>query len=314
MTRHAGVLVLATLLLGALALLALACGSAGFGWGTNGELLLLRLPRVLAALAAGLALGLGGANQQGVFRNPLADPGLTGVFGGALLGIALLLAGATDFTWNHRWALPAAAFGGALASSLLLVWLGRGGSSSKLLLTGLGLNAFTAAGTLLLAARFPEARDILMNGAAGDWLGTATLELAWLPILGCVLAALLLLTQASSLDRLALGEDMAFCLGTDVPRARRHGVLLTALAAGAAICLVGQVAFIGLLAPHLARALVGPRHRAMLPLAGLLGAGLLLLADTLGRSLWPQTPLSAAAMTALLGAPAFIWIASRRHE
>jgi iron complex transport system permease protein len=300
--------------LGALALLALACGSAGFGWGTNGELLLLRLPRVLAALAAGLALGLGGANQQGVFRNPLADPGLTGVFGGALLGIAFLLAGATEFTWNHRWALPAAAFGGALATSALLVWLGRGGSSSKLLLTGLGLNAFTAAGTLVIAARFPEARDILVNGAAGDWLGTATLELAWLPILGCVLAALLLLTQASVLDRLALGEDMAWSLGTDVARVRHQGVLLTALAAGAAICLVGQVAFIGLLAPHLSRALVGPRHRAMLPLAGLLGAGLLLLADTLGRSLWPQTPLSAAAMTALLGAPAFVWIASRRHE
>ena len=314
MNRPTGVLTVAVLLLAALALLALACGSAGFGWGMNGELLLLRLPRVLAALAAGLALGLGGANQQGVFRNPLADPGLTGVFGGALLGIAVLLAGATEFTWNHRWALPAAAFGGALATSALLVWLGRGGSSSKLLLTGLGLNAFTAAGTLVIAARFPEARDILVNGAAGDWLGTATLELAWLPILGCVLAALLLLTQASVLDRLALGEDMAWSLGTDVARARHHGVLLTALAAGAAICLVGQVAFIGLLAPHLARALVGPRHRAMLPVAGLLGAGLLLLADTLGRSLWPQTPLSAAAMTALLGAPAFVWIASRRHE
>ena len=107
---------------------------------------------------------------------------------------------------------------------------------------------------------------------------------------------------------------MAFCLGSDVAQTRRQGVLLTALAAAAAICLVGQVAFIGLLAPHLARALVGPRHRAMLPLAGLLGAGLLLLADTLGRSLWPQTPISAAAMTALLGAPAFVWIASRRHE
>jgi iron complex transport system permease protein len=314
MKRPAGTLALAALLLALLALAALACGSAGFGWGANGELLMLRLPRVLAALAAGLALGLGGANQQGVFRNPLADPGLTGVFGGALLGIALLLAGATEFTWQHRWALPTAAFAGALATSAALVWLGRGRSTAKLLLTGLGLNAFTAAGTLLLAARFPEARDILINGAAGDWLGSATLELAWLPILGCVLAALLLLTQASALDRLALGEDVAFCLGTDVAQTRRAGVLLTALAAAAAVSLVGQVAFIGLLAPHHARALVGPRHRAMLPLAGLLGAGLLLLADTLGRSLWTHTPVSAAAMTALLGAPAFVWIASRRHE
>ena len=161
MKRPAGTIALAALLLAALALGALACGSAGFGWGTNGELLMLRLPRVLAALAAGLSLGLGGANQQGVFRNPLADPGLTGVFGGALLGIALLLAGATEFTWNHRWALPTAAFGGALATSAALVWLGRGRSTAKLLLTGLGLNAFTAAGTLLIAARFPEARLLL---------------------------------------------------------------------------------------------------------------------------------------------------------
>jgi len=313
MDRRAGTIALAAILLTMLALAALACGSAGLGWGANGELFMLRLPRVLAALAAGCSLGLGGANQQGVFRNPLADPGLTGVFGGALLGIALLLAGGTDFAWNHRWALPAAAFGGALATSLVLVAVGTGHSSSKLLLAGLGLNAFTAAGTLVLAARFPAARDVLMSGAAGDWLGSATLELAWAPILGCAAASLLLLTQARALDRLSFGEDMATCLGTDAPAARRNGVLLTAFAAAAATCLVGQVAFIGLLAPHLARALIGPRHAAMLPLSGLLGAGLLLLADTLGRSLWAQAPLSAAAMTALLGAPAFIWIASRRH-
>lgn len=314
MGRTAVIWGLAALLMFGLVTGALAYGSAGWGWGANGELLLLRLPRVVAALAAGLALGLGGANQQGVFRNPLADPGLTGVFGGALLGIALLLVGATEFTWNHRWALPAAAFAGALATSSLVVLLGGGRSTTKLLLTGLGLNAFAAAGTLVLAARFPEARDIITNGAAGDWLGTATLELAWLPALGCFLAASLLLTQARSLDRLSLGEDVAQSLGEDVAKVRRHGVLLTAFAAAAAVCLVGQVAFIGLLAPHLARAWIGPRHRQMLPLAGMIGASLLLLADTLGRSLWPQTPLSAAAMTALLGAPAFVWIASRRHE
>jgi len=236
MATRAGALGLVAILLAALALLALACGSAGFGWGANGELLMLRLPRVLAALAAGCALGTGGANQQGVFRNPLADPGLTGVFGGALLGIALLLAGGTDFAWNHRWALPAAAFGGALATSLVLVAVGTGHSSSKLLLAGLGLNAFTAAGTLVLAARFPAARDVLVSGAAGDWLGSATLELAWAPILGCAAASLLLLTQARALDRLSFGEDMATCLGTDAPAARRNGVLLTAFAAAAATC------------------------------------------------------------------------------
>ena len=95
---------------------------------------------------------------------------------------------------------------------------------------------------------------------------------------------------------------------------RRDAVLLTALAAAAATCLVGQVAFIGLLAPHLARAIVGPRHGGVLPCSALLGAALLLAADTLGRGLWPQAPLSAAAVTAVLGAPLFIWIARGRHE
>jgi iron complex transport system permease protein len=269
---------------------------------------------VLAALAAGLALGVGGAAQQGVFRNPLADPGLTGVFGGALFGIAVLLGCAPETAWRHAWLLPAAAFAGALATSALLVLCGRGGSSARLLLTGLGLNAFTAAGTLVIASRSGESRELLTNGAYGDWLGMATFELAWVPILLCLTATLLLLPKARSLDLLAFGDDAARGFGTDVAGVRRDAVLLTALAAAAATCLVGQVAFIGLLAPHLARAIVGPRHAGVLPCSALLGAALLLAADTLGRGLWPQAPLSAAAVTAVFGAPLFIWIARGRHE
>jgi iron complex transport system permease protein len=275
---------------------------------------LLRAPRVLAALAAGLALGIGGAAQQGVFRNPLADPGLTGVFGGALFGIALLLGIAPEAAWQRAWFLPAAAFAGALGTSALLVLCGRGGSSARLLLTGLGLNAFTAAGTLVIASRSGESRELLTNGAFGDWLGMATFELTWLPILLCFAATLLLLPSARALDLLAFGEDAARGFGVDVSGARRNAVLLTALAAAAATCLVGQVAFIGLLAPHLARKIVGPRHAWVLPCAAFLGAALLLGADTLGRGLWPQAPLSAAAVTAVLGAPLFIWIARGRHE
>ena len=301
-------------LLAGLVVLALSVGAQGFGWGDGGSLLLLRSPRVLAALAAGLALGIGGAAQQGVFRNPLADPGLTGVFGGALFGIAVLLGLFPEAAWQRAWFIPAAAFGGALGTSALLTLIGSGGSSSRLLLTGLGLNAFTSAGTLVIASRSGESRELLTNGAYGDWLGMATLELTWLPVLLCLLAALLLLPLARSLDLLSFGEDAARGFGCEVGSTRRKAVLLTALAAAAATCLVGQVAFIGLLAPHLARALVGPRHAYVLPLSALLGAGLLLGADTIGRGLWPQAPLSAAAVTAILGAPLFIWIARGRHE
>ncbi len=301
------------LLLTILVVCALSVGAQGFGWGDGGSLVLLRAPRVLAALAAGLALGAGGAAQQGVFRNPLADPGLTGVFGGALFGIALLLGCSPESAWQRAWFLPAAAFGGALGTSALLALWGTGGSSARLLLTGLGLNAFTAAGTLVIAARSGESRELLTNGAYGDWLGMATFELTWLPVLLCGLAGLALLSLSRSLDLLAFGEDAARGFGCDVAGARRRAVLLTALAAAAATCLVGQVAFIGLLAPHLARALVGPRHAKVLPFSALLGAGLLLGADTVGRGLWPHAPLSAAAVTAVVGAPLFIWIARRSH-
>jgi iron complex transport system permease protein len=302
------------ILLAGLVLLALSVGAGAFGWGEGGSWAQLRLPRVLAALAAGLALGIGGAAQQGVFRNPLADPGLTGVFGGALFGIAVLLGLSPESAWQRAWFIPAAAFAGALGTSTLLALIGSGGSSARLLLTGLGLNAFTAAGTLVIASRSGESRELLTNGAYGDWLGMATLELAWLPTLLCMLAALLLLPLARSLDLLSFGEDAARGFGGDVGRTRRQAVLLTALAAAAATCLVGQVAFIGLLAPHLARAMVGPRHAKVLPLSALLGAILLLGADTIGRGVWSLAPLSAAAVTAVLGAPLFIWIARRNHE
>ena len=303
-----------SVLLAGLVVLALSVGTQGFGWGEGGSLVLLRSPRVLAALAAGLALGIGGAAQQGVFRNPLADPGLTGVFGGALFGIALLLGLFPEAAWQRAWFIPAAAFGGALGVSALLALIGAGGASARLLLTGLGLNAFTAAGTLVIAARSGESRELLTNGAYGDWLGMATFELAWLPATLCLLSAALLLPLARSLDLLSFGDDAARAFGGDVVGTRRKAVLLTALAAGAATCLVGQVAFIGLLAPHLARALVGPRHADVLPLSALLGASLLLGADTIGRGLWPHAPLSAAAVTAVIGAPLFIWIARGRHE
>ena len=284
------------ILLAGLVLLALSVGAGVFGWGEGGSWAQLRLPRVLAALAAGLALGIGGAAQQGVFRNPLADPGLTGVFGGALFGIAVLLGLSPESAWQRAWFIPAAAFAGALGTSTLLALIGSGGSSARLLLTGLGLNAFTAAGTLVIASRSGESRELLTNGAYGDWLGMATLELAWLPTLLCVLAALLLLPLARSIDLLSFGEDAARGFGGDVGRTRRQAVLLTALAAAAATCLVG------------------PRHAKVLPLSALLGAILLLGADTIGRGVWSQAPLSAAAVTAVLGAPLFIWIARRNHE
>lgn len=294
-------------------LCALSFGRDGFSLGENGELFLIRLPRILGALAAGWALGIAGSAQQGLFRNPLADPGLTGVFGGAILGVTLLLASSADFAWNNAWAMPAAAALGSLGAMVVLISLGRNQSTSGLLLAGLGINALTGAATLAMTTWAEGARSSITTAQLGSWLGMLTLEITVVPAFLAVVAGALLLTTAKDLDRLALGESAAQHLGTDTRRVFLRLAVLTALAAGAATCLCGQIAFIGLLAPHLARALVGANHRWSLPTAGLIGSILLLAADTAGRTLFAERTLPASAIIALVGAPIFIWLARRHH-
>lgn len=304
-------LALLLLCLGAGAI-ALVVGHNGLGLGENGEYLLIRLPRVIGALAAGWALGTAGAAQQGLFRNPLADPGLTGVFGGAILGVTLVLAFAPAIAWDYAWVLPAASAIGGLSATALLLVLGRGQSISGLLLAGLGINALTGAATLLIMTWAEEARGSITTAQLGSWLGMLTFEITAAPALLGIVAGLLILTLARDLDRLALGEQAARHAGTDTRGTAWRGAILTSLAAGAAVCLCGQVAFVGLLAPHIARRLAGPTHRWTLPFAGLCGALLLVVADTLGRVALPGRTLPASAIIALIGAPAFLWIA-RRH-
>ena len=305
-------LALLALCLGAGAL-ALTLGRDGLGLGENGEYVLIRLPRVIGALAAGWALGTAGAAQQGLFRNPLADPGLTGVFGGAVLGATLLLALSPDLAWGHAWALPLSSAAGALAATSLLLALGRGRSVGGLLLAGLGINALSGAATLLVMTWAEEARGSITTVQLGSWLGMLTLEITVVPALLAVVAGLLILWLARDLDRFALGEDAARHAGTDTRGAARRAAILTAVAAGAATCLCGQMAFVGLLAPHVARGLVGPAHRWSLPVAGLCGALLITVADTLGRTAVPGRAIPASALVALIGAPAFLWIARRNH-
>lgn len=308
--RRAIALLLLCLGAGALALM---LGRDGLSLGDNGEYLLIRLPRVIGALLAGWALGTAGAAQQGLFRNPLADPGLTGVFGGSILGVTLTLAFAPDAAWGLTWVLPVSAAAGALAATALLLLLGRGQATAGLLLAGLGINALTGAATLLVMTWAEEARGSITTAQLGSWLGMLTLEITVAPALLGLVAGALILTLAGDLDRFALGEDAARHAGTDTRGAAWRAAILTALAAGAATCLCGQVAFVGLLAPHVARRLVGPGHRWSLPVAGLCGALLVTVADTLGRVALPGRALPASAIVALIGAPTFLWIARRHH-
>lgn len=289
------------------------------GQGFDGLLWNLRLPRVALALAVGAALGLAGALTQGLFRNPMADPGLLGVSSGAACAVALMLTLASSFTLGlppawRIWALPLAGFAGALGLSLLLErsarWL-TPGSVAGLLLTGLAVNALALAvvGLCSFVATDEQLRSLsfwtLGSLAGAQWpiVGLLGLVLAWGLWQGR--------RDAQALNALALGEAVAGHLGLDLARLRLRLIALVALLCGLAVAWCGSIGFIGLMAPHAARALVGADQRRSLPLAMALGALLLLLADTLARTLLLPVELPVGILTALMGAPAFLLLLAR---
>jgi iron complex transport system permease protein len=284
----------------------------------------LRLPRVLLAVAVGGALGLAGALTQGLFRNPLADPGLLGVTSGAVCAVALTLtvwATATSglpAAWRP-WALPLAAFVGALTVCALLErtarWL-TPGSVAGLLLTGLALNALTMAvvGLCTFMATDEQLRSLtfwtLGSLAGASWPVAAVLATALL------LALLAARRLAGALNALALGEAAAAHVGVDLPRLRLALVAVVALLSALAVAWCGLIGFIGLMAPHLVRAAAGADHRRVLPLATLAGALLLVLADTASRLVALPAEVPVGIVTALIGAPAFLLLlrgVARQH-
>lgn len=279
-------------------------------------LLEIRLPRVFSALLIGAALAVSGAAMQGLFRNPLADPGLIGVSAGAALAATLWLALKPTLlpALAAAWVLPLAAFAGGALAALLALRLGqREGQTSiaSLLLAGLSINAIALAGIGLLQQLTDDAtlRDITrwMLGSLGKsgWTEIA----AAAPLL--LLPVLFLPREGRCLDALLLGEAEAGHLGVDVEALKRRILLLAVLAVGASVAVAGMIGFVGLLAPHLVRLLIGPGHRLLLPASALLGALLLLLADTLARTVAAPIELPVGALTALLGGPFFLWLLAR---
>jgi iron complex transport system permease protein len=274
----------------------------------------LRLPRALLAAAVGAALGLAGALAQGLFRNPLADPGLLGVTSGAVCAAALVLtvfaaaAASVPLAWRI-WVLPVCAFCGALVVCFMLERMARWltpGSVAGLLLTGLALNAVAMAvvGLCSFIANDEQLRSLtfwsLGSLAAGSW-----------PVVGVLVAALALAYAqarriAHALNALALGVDVAGHVGVDVQGLRTRLVIVVALLSALAVAWCGLIGFIGLMAPHLVRGAAGADQRAVLPLAMGAGAVLLLVADTLARTLAMPAEVPVGIVTALLGGPAFL--------
>ena len=285
------------------------------------ELVLLdvRLPRVLLGVLVGAALGVSGAVMQGLFRNPLAEPGLVGVSAGSALGAVafIVLGGSLALSpLAGAVALPVAAFAGGLVATALVYRLAtRGGRTAvaTLLLAGVALAALAGAGTglLLFVADDAQLRTITFWSLGS--LGGAT----WTALAGAAPLLLLALVAAPRLARplnaLLLGEAEAFHLGVRVEREKRVAVGVAALGVGAAVAVSGVIGFVGLVVPHLGRLALGPDHRRLLPASALLGATLLLLADLAARTLVAPAELPIGILTALVGAPFFLWLLLRER-
>ena len=274
----------------------------------------IRLPRVFLGLIVGGGLGIAGAFMQGIFRNPLADPGLIGVSAGAALAASLFIVlGSLIEPLAGEWGLsigtPLCAFVGALSITYLVWRMGTQGnrvSVSRLLLAGIAINALVGAviGSLTLVATDSQLRDLtfwsLGSLNSANWPTVISTALGVLPI------ALITPKVAKSLDAWLLGEAESHHLGVDIIRLKRLVVGATALAVGSAVAAAGIIGFIGLVVPHLIRLTFGPGHRFILPGSGLLGALILIIADLLARTVIAPVEVPIGIITALGGAPFFL--------
>lgn len=283
----------------------------------------LRLPRMLLGMLVGLGLGLAGAALQGIFRNPLADPGLIGVSSGGALGAVLVIVFGAALSESAgsgpvpTWLLPLGALAGGVGTTFLVYAISRLGGRSHMatmLLAGVAINAL--AGAIVGFAVYASDNDQLRLftfwslGSLGqaDWQRLGLVALLTLP------AALLLPRFSRHLNVMMLGEAEAHHLGIRVARVRRLIIALSAIMVSAGVAVCGIIGFIGLVAPHLVRLLLGPDHRWLLPGSALTGGAILLAADSFARTVAAPAELPIGILTALLGAPFFLWllVASQR--
>ncbi|WP_299479124.1 iron ABC transporter permease [Cypionkella sp.] len=281
----------------------------------------IRLPRLAMGMLIGAALAVSGALMQGLFRNPLADPGIVGVGAGAGLGavMAIVLGGLLPASIAVHFGgqlVPVAAFVGGWVTTLLLYRVAtRGGHTSvaTMLLAGIALGALGGAviGLLVYLADDRQLRDLTFWGmgslAGAGWGKIASALPLILPVL------LFSPLMARGLNALALGEAQAAHLGIEIERLKRLTILAVAAATGASVAVSGGIGFIGIVVPHLLRISTGPNHRYLLINAALLGASLLLAADMIARTIVAPSELPIGIVTALLGAPVFLWILIRRQ-
>ncbi|MEM8538063.1 MAG: iron ABC transporter permease [Pseudomonadota bacterium] len=281
----------------------------------------IRLPRVLTGALVGAALAVSGAIMQGLFRNPLADPGLVGVSAGAGFGavIAIVLGGSAPI-WLQAtlgvYMVPFAAFFGGWITTILLYSVAtRNGRTSvaTMLLAGIALAALTGAltGVLVYYATDDELRDLTFWGLGS--VAGANWEKLWSAAPLIALCLLVAPFMARSLNALALGEAAAGHMGIPVQRMKRFAILTVAGSVGAAVAITGGIGFVGIVVPHLLRLVQGPDHRGLLVNSALLGSIMLLLADAISRTIIAPAEMPIGIITAMIGGPFFLWILMRNR-
>jgi iron complex transport system permease protein len=271
-----------------------------------------RLPRIVAAAAAGACLAGAGVAIQSVVRNPLAEPSLLGVTGGSSIGAVALI---TLVPTAPRWGIPAAALVGGVLALAVVVGLATGGGTldaTRVVLVGIGVAASVAAVVQILSLRAQLQLAAALTWLAGSTYARSVDDLSWFVLPVVLLVGLVLVARV--LDLLALGEDLPRSLGLPVRRARLVVLLAGAVLAAGTAAVVGTVGFVGLVAPHLARRLVGAGHRRVLPVAALLGAVLVVAADALGRWVLAPNEIPVGVVTALVGAPYLVWLLRRQRN
>ncbi|GAB2651967.1 iron chelate uptake ABC transporter family permease subunit [Saccharopolyspora gloriosae] len=272
----------------------------------------LRLPRTVVGVLVGAALGLAGALMQGHTRNPIADPGILGITQGAALAVVLAVYSfGISSLYGYIWFGFAGALLGALAVFAIGSMGGAGATPVTLALAGMAISALLQAPTSALVLSDQESLDTYRFWKVGS-IAVTDPGVIW-QVLPFVVAGLVLgLANASGLNALALGEDVARGLGHRVQWTRRLGVLAIAVLVGASAAVCGPISFVGLVVPHIARYFTGADHRWLLPFSALLGSSLVLLADVVGRMVARPAEVQVGVMLAMVGAPFFIALVRRR--
>ncbi|MDM9622590.1 iron ABC transporter permease [Rhizobium sp. S96] len=281
----------------------------------------IRMPRAILGFLVGGSLAVSGAVMQGLFRNPLADPGLVGVSSGASFGaVVMIVLGGTFaapvYALMGIYALPVAAFAGGLVTTLLLYRIATSNgqtSVATMLLAGIALGSLATAltGVLIYMANDQQLRDLTFWGMGSLAGATWTKIAAAAPIILLSFAAMPFM--ARGLNAITLGEAAAFHMGVSVQRLKNIAIVTVAAATGASVAVSGGIGFVGIVVPHVLRMVIGPDHRYLLPASALLGGSLLIFADVLARTAVAPAELPIGIITAAVGGPFFLWILLRQR-